>query len=243
MSEKQEADVIQEVQEFLSKVDGVEAFVVSREGFPVAYSGRISQEEAEAITALAVDLSEASAITLQDLGAGRPREIVVQLESGEAISVGSARDLLLALKGPRGPIEVALAQAIRGLRGERVTCPYCGADLTLEVVKCPSCGRSVPFSADSCPFCGADLRFKPCPKCGRTITSDGRKVVFRRDPRAKLLAGLDGVLGGVIGAILGYLGTSSIAWALGLGAVIGALLGYGIYMLAPVHPEIEKGEG
>ena len=240
MSEAREADVIEEVRRFLSQVDGVERFVASREGLPVIFSESMSVEEAEAFTALAVDLTEASRRTLEDLGIRGLRSVSVELEGGAAISVTQAGDMLLAVQGRKGPLDVALSQVVRKILGEGIRCPYCGADLTLELVKCPRCKRKVPFGADSCPYCGADLRFKKCPKCKKLISSDGRKVVVVRDPSAKMLAALDGVLGGIIGVILGYLGFNSIPAALALGAVLGGLLGYGIYSMAPgVYKAVE----
>ena len=243
MSESREADVIEEVRKFLSQVDGVERFVASREGLPVIFSESMSIDEAEAFTALAVDLTEASRRTLEDLGVMGLRSVSVELEGGAAISVTQAGDVLLALQGRKAPLDVALSQVVRKIVGESIKCSYCGADLTLELVKCPRCKRKVPFGADNCPYCGADLKFKKCPKCGKLISSDGRKVVIIRDPSAKMLAVLDGVLGGVIGIILGYLGFNSIPVALALGAVLGGLLGYGIYNMAPgVYKVLEESE-
>ncbi|MEB3852042.1 MAG: zinc ribbon domain-containing protein [Desulfurococcales archaeon] len=237
----------QRVSSFVSQLDGVNALVVvDEEGFPIEFTG-ISQEEAEEQAALAVDLSLAVSEHLHRSGGG-PREVIVDLGGGEAISVARVRDLLMLLRGLRRPVEAAV-EAVGRAASSPLRCPHCKADLTLEAYKCPHCGRSVPFTSRTCPHCGAYIEYKKCPHCGGLLSSSGKPARTARDPAVSRMAILEGVVGGaVLGVIAAVAGASG---ALIAAAAVAGAAGAGglVYLAAPKRvvpaeaPKAGPGEG
>ena len=51
-----------------------------------------------------------------------------------------------------------------------MTCPYCGAENTLNMMtRCPACGAVEPGSRLRCSFCRAVYDVIPCAGCGATL--------------------------------------------------------------------------
>jgi len=213
----------QEIVDFAKSVDSVEyAVVVSDEGFPLAFKG-LDQEQAEAAAALAVDLIMVGREMVRDLAGREGKEVIVDIGEGNIIDVARAQDLLTLIRGERKPAEEAMQAIIRKLEGRAVKCPYCGADLTLQVYKCSKCGKTMPFTSPACPHCGAPARFKECPNCGRMTTNDGKKVVEAEPAEARLIAAIEGAMGGVALGVLAYTFTQSLT-AMAGGAIVGGLV-------------------
>ncbi len=220
---------IQEIQEFLSNVDGIESFVlVEEEGFPIAYKG-LTQDEAEALAAMAVDVRVAMEALLvapitQVFRTWNPRTITIGLEGGKTIEIARIRSLLATIKGKEDPVEEASrALSLRG-EGKPVKCPYCSTDLTLKIYECNRCKHKVPFTARICPYCGANLRVKLCPNCNKPVTSDGQKATISKSKDARVIAGLEGLAGGVASGVIILAATSNLL----LSTIIGVAIGAGI---------------
>jgi len=211
---------------FLSRLDGIESHViVDEEGFPLEFSG-LTKEEAESHAALAVDLVTIIGEHARELIGEGGNEIIVDAGEGKAIDVVRAQEILALLKGARQPAEEAARAIAMASAGHRVTCPECGADLTLEASKCPSCGKTIPFVSPHCPHCGADTRFKKCPSCGALVSYRGRRVVARRSPRSLGLAAIEGGIGaamfGALAFAAGLPAPATLAAALLGGLAVGA---------------------
>ncbi len=233
--QKDISELAQDVVAFLNKLDGIDYSVIVSEGFPLAYTG-MDQERAETAAALAVDLATAAEIYIADLINEEINSVVVYVRSGRAISVARSKGLLLLIEGQRRITEEAMRISTGYLEGQRIHCPYCNYDLTLEVYKCPRCGRTIPFRSDVCPFCGRVVRFKKCPNCGRLVTGTGRKVELVRSGEAIKVAAIEGFIGGVIIGSLGYIVTFNPLVAVLAGVIGGALIGAFTYRNAPREP-------
>lgn len=231
MPEQGEVHEITRIQEFFSKLNGIDSFIaVEEEGFPLAFHG-LNQDEADAAAALAVDLYTASSEMLRDI-LGRKqagREIILVLDENTIIDVVKARNLLLSARGSRKPVEESIEVAASYLEGNRVSCPYCTRDLTLETYKCSKCGKTIPFKSNVCPHCGTMVRIKKCPHCGKLTTGDGRRVRLERPPEARNLAVLEGLVGAVVVGSLTLLATGLAPVAVAAGLAGGASLGYMAY--------------
>ena len=234
--EKPESEGVLGLQEFFSKLDGIDSFVAVEEGFPIAYHG-LSGEEADAMAALSVDIYTASSTTRGNI-LGREkasREIIVVLENDRVIDVAKVRDIILAARGSRKPAEESIQVATSYLENKKVSCPYCNRDLTLETYKCSKCGKVFPYRSNTCPHCGTPALVKKCPECGKPTTGDGRKVELAKPPEAKSLAALEGIVGAAIAGIIALLATGSPIVVGVAGIIGGAGLAYATYK--SVKPE------
>lgn len=224
------------LQEFFSKLDGIDSFVAVEEGFPIAYHG-LSGEEADAMAALAVDIYTASSTTLGDI-LGREKagkEIIIVLEDGRVIDVAKVREIILAARGTRKPAEESIQAATLYLENKRVLCPYCKRDLSLEAYKCGKCGKTFPYRSNTCPHCGTPALVKKCPGCGKPTTGDGKRVELAKPPEAKSLAALEGIVGAAIAGIVALLATGNPI-AVGVAGIAGGVgLAYATYK--SVRPE------
>jgi len=213
------------LQKFIKKIDGIESFVAISEGFPIAYSGT-SQEKAETISAMAVDLILTGDELLKDIQ-NRPlalREILVMLDENKAIDVIKAKNLLLAFQGKKEIVEEVSSISAKYISREGIYCPYCGFNLILEVHKCANCKKNIPFKSYICPYCGTFNRIKKCIKCKNIITNDMKKVKIEKSRESKLSALLEGLASSIV---FGWLGTITLSPVLGLilGSATGILVG------------------
>ena len=221
-------ETIAKIKMFLSSLDGIETFVASHEGLPIETYGYDNPQKAETEAALSEDLLKASTDMITTaLGEKPPNRISLLLEQNKTIEIIKFRELVLTIRGRADPINHATIPILKTLKNEKIVCPYCGADLTLETSKCPSCGASVPFLSPQCPHCKADLTIKSCPHCKKTITYDGKKVIISKEITNKQLLVFDSILVGTIGTMIGWLAKPSI-----ITAIIGGILGAsGTYLL------------
>ena len=232
--EAQEGLELQKLQSYLSSLDGVEAYViVEEEGFPVAYKG-LTQDEAEALAAMTVDIRVAMEAllvtpTTQVFSGWNPRNITISLEGGDTIEIAKVRGLLLTIKGREEPLEEAVKAILMRAEGKSVTCPHCGYDLTLSIAECKRCKRKIPFTSKTCPHCGANTSVKPCPNCGKPVTHDGRKPELARPSDIPVIAGLEGLAGGVGLGVVTLAATSSLPLALGVGVASGVVIAKFVY--------------
>ena len=226
------AEAAQHVADFASKLDGVDMFVAVSEGFPIAHAG-VDKEKVDDAAALAVDIAISSEVALENVIGRKSREVIVVLGEGRVIHVVKARELLMLFEGLRQPVDDAAVASVEYIEGRVVKCPYCGHQLQLEVYKCPSCGKTIPFRSNACPHCGAPTRYKPCPKCGNLVTSDGRRVRVAKAGEATVFVATEALIGAAVAGASVWLATNNplaglLAGALGAGAA-GALA----YKLAP----------
>jgi len=226
--------------QFLSRLDGVESHViVDEEGFPLEFSG-LTKEEAESHAALAVDLVTIVGEHARELiGEKGGNEVIVDAGEGKAIDVVRAKEILALVKGSRQPAEEAARTIAAASAGHRVTCPECGADLTLETSKCPSCGKTIPFTSPHCPHCGADTRFKKCPSCGALVSYRGRRVVKRRSPRSLGLAAVEGGIGAAMFGALAFAAGLPAAATLAAALLGGLAVGAAVYALGGEEELVE----
>ncbi len=219
---------LEDLSSFLSSLDGIERIVfVDEEGFPVEFHG-VGKEEAEAEAALAVDL----AMVVSEHVGGKG-EILVDLGDGKVIDVSKVKELLLLVRGERKPVEEGLAAIRKATGGNRLTCPHCQADLTIETYTCPSCSKTIPYTSTACPHCGADVRIKQCPRCGGLLNVATGKKIVKSKGSAIRLAAIEGALGGVITGTLTFAMANS-PFAAGVAGLLGALAVGGIlYLLSP----------
>lgn len=226
------AEAAQRVAEFTSKLDGVDMFVAVAEGFPIAHSG-IEQDKVDDAAALAVDIAISSEVALENIIGRKSREVIVVLGEGRVVHVVKARELLMLLQGLRQAVDDAAVAAVEYIEGRPAKCPHCGHELQLEVYKCHSCGRRIPFRSNACPHCGAPTRYKPCPRCGNLVTSDGKRVKLAKTGEATVFVATEAVIGAAVAGAAVWLATSNplagvLAGALGAGAA-----GVLAYKLAP----------
>ncbi len=240
-----QADVqrITNIQNFFSKLDLIEYFVaVGDDGFPITFYG-ISADEADALSALAVDLYFVSSETLKDVFKRKKltsREVLVVLNDESVINVARANSLILAVKGHRRLVGDAMQIALDYLEGNNtIRCPYCTTDLTLETYKCNNCSKIIPFRSASCPHCGYPTRIKRCPYCGRYTTNDGRRVKLGKPKDAKSLVLLEGATGALVSGTIIYSISDTVTGALIAGLLGGAIFGYVIYRSMKPEYQIE----
>jgi len=227
--------------QFLSRLDGIESHViVDEEGFPLDFSG-VSKEEAESHAALAVDLVTIVGEHARELiGEAGGNEVIVDAGEGKIIDVVRAREILALVKGARQPAEEAARTIALASEGHEISCPNCGANLTLEVSKCPSCGKAIPFTSPHCPHCGADTRFKQCPKCGALVSYRGRRVVKKRSPRSLDLAAVEGGIGAAMFGALAFAAGASTGVAVAVALLGGLAVGAAVYVLGGEEELVEE---
>ena len=231
------------VLEFASKLTGVEGVVFSSEGLPLLYTGA-SQEEAEAVAALSVDVVNSAYRILEEAYNRKPHSILIDTGDGKAVSLSKVRGVVITIHGRVRMLKESLRAASLYLEDRRIKCQTCGGDLTLKTHVCPHCGASIPFVSRECPMCGGETSVKTCPYCGSLVTSEGKRVEkqdssITREPSkekpknplvgnesrkpglsiaSRIIPSIAGVLSGL------YVGTN---WGLGTGLIIGVIVGVG----------------
>ncbi|MEB3774036.1 MAG: roadblock/LC7 domain-containing protein, partial [Desulfurococcales archaeon] len=98
---REEHEDLNKIQSFLSNLDGIQVFVISRDGFPIIFGRELDQESAEAYTALSVDLILASQEALKDINEHGSKNIIVELDKNIVINVHQLNSILLTIKGDR----------------------------------------------------------------------------------------------------------------------------------------------
>ncbi len=232
--------LFEDAKEFVEKLDDVEKYVAILEGFPIVFTG-FNEEEAESVAAMAVDVMSAG--TTFAVGENKNvafKEILAVMDENRVIDIAKVREAIILLEGKREPVESTMSVVLRYINGERIRCPWCGADLTLEVYKCPRCGATIPFASSRCPHCGADVSIKSCVKCNNLIDINNMKKVVKKIIKNKNYIASEAGLGGLITGLLAFMFTENP-----LASVIAGIVGGGITWFiadknAPVEEKIEE---
>ncbi len=236
---REEHEDLNKIQSFLSNLDGIQVFVISRDGFPIIFGRELDQESAEAYTALSVDLILASQEALKDINEHGSKNIIVELDKNIVINVHQLNSILLTIKGDRRIVPITDKNILNYINKNNIKCPYCGYELTLEVYKCPKCGKRIPFTSSTCPYCGYNVNIKQCPKCKKLISSDGRKVKLVRSREARELSILEGLTAAVATGAVSFILSNSVPVGAITGLIAGGIVAYLIYSRAGLEYKIE----
>ena len=214
--------IVDFVDEYLSGLRGVDAYVIASEALPIKWSKNLTQEKAEELIALATDLITSAARFGEIVDA--KNSFVAVNSAGKTITALSLGELQIVAEGNDRVLTAALQNIRAAIEGKAVKCPHCGADISLAVFKCPHCGSSIPLGLRRCPHCGRVIRFLKCPRCGGPVTPFGKKLVYARPRFETLLGTLILGVGLVTSALLYALGGPDVLPlvpipAVGLGAI------------------------
>ncbi|HIP85037.1 MAG TPA: hypothetical protein EYH26_04555 [Pyrodictium sp.] len=198
----------------LSKFDGFEWIVVSKEGFPIEFKG-VSKSKAEEVAAVLEDAARMFEKQVAGIG-GKPSSMTIAVEPDSELLVSRVGEFYYIISVRRRYREAFSFLLSKVSKKEHVKCEVCGKDLTFEVYRCPYCGSNIPFIVDVCPNCGANVRIKECPSCKTLVYSDGRKYEVPKSVRFAAVAG-------VIGLAVLVLASGLMMWSATKSAVVGGL--------------------
>ncbi len=179
-------DPLKVINDYISSIDGVDEYVVVLDGYPLYWGKNIDQEKAEELAALATDMIN----SYHGYSATSGEEYVIISTETPSNYTGAARlkpNLFLLVRGKPSIVRTILLNVYRRFNN-RLTCPWCGGDLSLHVVKCGN-NHSLPVGLDTCPICGSRIEYFKCPHCGRPVDPHGNKVVLRT-PRENIILSL-----------------------------------------------------
>ncbi|ALU12132.1 hypothetical protein EYM_00675 [Ignicoccus islandicus DSM 13165] len=171
-------DRISKFVDSVSKLRGISYVSVSSEGLPFKAAG-IQRQGAEYIAAISHSLFTELQQISKEVDLGTPAWMKVFLKDNtNRIYIFPYDKFILTVKYDY-VLDKLIEKLIENLvKGIRIICQHCGADLTFEVYKCPKCGSSLTYNVKRCWNCGADVSIKQCPKCGKYILPDGSKPGF-----------------------------------------------------------------
>ncbi len=164
---------------YLESIDGI-SYIVAEEGFPVYWSKDLGEDDAEKMIALAVDLRNVLTNTM-DIGGEEIYWTSISITGkNTGIAYLGANLIMIVISDKKELVSAVLDNIVRAVKGEKLSCGWCGGDLTLRTITCPSCGKKLPLGISTCPLCGAKISIVGCPLCGKPISVTGRKIVLRR---------------------------------------------------------------
>ena len=173
---------LRKIFDVLKQSHGVEVAVISHEGLLYEYSGEVSRAESLAAWSPSI------------VSGGSEPSFAFLHKEGATILVVRMGEYAVAVEGDRAALSAYLKPLIRIARGEEAKCSYCGLELDSTLVACPKCGALYPFTVHSCPSCGYTELARKCPKCGKLVDEDGRRVRVSRLPLATALGAVAGVI-------------------------------------------------
>ena len=185
-STNENTDPLKAISDYISNIDSIDEYVIVLDGYPLYWGKNIDQEKAEELAALATDMiSSYHGYSTK----GDDEYVIISTETPSDYT-GAARlkpNLFLLVRGKPSIVRAILLNAYRHLNG-RLTCPWCGGDLSLHIVRCRN-NHSLPVGLDTCPICGSRIEYFECPSCGRPVDPRGNKVVLRT-PRENIITSL-----------------------------------------------------
>ncbi len=168
--------------EVISNCFGIDVAVVSHEGLLYEYRGDSSRAE------------ELAATAPSRLGGSEEPSFAVVHSGDSTILAARVGGYAVAFEGEESALQKYLAPLVRIVRGAEARCSYCGFELDSAVVTCPRCGARHPFTLHSCPSCGYAQVVRRCPRCGKLVDEEGRRIVVKKVPFATALGALSGVV-------------------------------------------------
>jgi len=190
-NDRNKQDYLEQINEYLSRIDGINEYIIVMEGFPIYWGKDIDQSRAEELSALATDVINSTSF----LREGEEEYMIVTLETSKGLfSVSRIGDLMVLLKGDAEIIRKAL-ENIRLFINERgLKCPWCNNDLSIKPIKCPSGKHVLPFGLYYCPYCHTKIEYIKCPYCNKPVSPHGNPIVFKRTKETIVTTTLFGII-------------------------------------------------
>ncbi len=185
-SNNDNTDPLKAINDYISSIDGVREYVIVLDGYPLYWGKNVDEEKAEELAALATDMIS----SFHKYSSISGDEYVIISTETPSDYTGAARlkpNLYLLVRGKPSIVRTILLDVYHYLNN-RLTCPWCGGDLSLNIVKCRN-NHSLPVGLDTCLICGSRIEYFECPSCGRPVDPHGNKVVLRT-PRENIITSL-----------------------------------------------------
>jgi len=168
--------------EVIGNCFGIDVAVISHEGLLYEYRGDASRAE------------ELAAVAPSELSSSSELSFAIVHRNNVTMLTARIGGYAVAFEGVEGALRAYLEPLVRILRDSEARCSFCGFELDSAVVTCPSCGARHPFTLHSCPKCGYTQLVRKCPRCGKPIDEEGRRIVVRKIPIATAMGALSGVV-------------------------------------------------